>query len=86
MQQPPAWKGVEDLLLEDENEETHYASQLRSSMAALLQATSGQQHIRQSSNSSSTYSSYSDEFGGSRADPSGPQVSQKPPKNKSSAP
>ena len=43
-----------------DEEETHYASQLRSSMAALLQG-----HIRQSStasNASSTFSSYSDEF------------------------
>ncbi|XP_057379868.1 uncharacterized protein LOC130702235 isoform X2 [Daphnia carinata] len=43
-----------------DDEETHYASQLRSSMAALLHG-----HIRQSStasNASSTFSSYSDEF------------------------
>ena len=43
-----------------DEEETHYASQLRSSMAALLHG-----HIRQSStasNASSTFSSYSDEF------------------------
>lgn len=53
----------DEVELDKEEDETEYASQLRSSMAALLQATNSHpsQHIRQSSNSSSTYSSYSDE-------------------------
>ena len=55
--QPPSWTSDPP----PDDEETHYASQLRSSMAALLHGG----HIRQSStasNASSTFSSYSDEF------------------------
>lgn len=56
--QPPSWSSDAS---PPDDEETHYASQLRSSMAALLHGG----HIRQSSsasNASSTFSSYSDEF------------------------
>lgn len=65
------WPSQHDMDKE-EDETQQYASQLRSSMAALLQATGSTGHARQSSNSSSTYSSYSDELSRAASSPPPP--------------